>query len=109
EAAPATPSRDERRLAGRNPFDGATVVNLSPAVADEMGLDPFKGTGVLISAVDAGAARSVGLQRGDIVREVNGVRIGNVRDLAAATSAQARSWRVTIERDGRQVTAVFSG
>lgn len=108
EAAPASPPRDERRIAGRNPFDGATVVNLSPAVADEMGLDLFTGSGVIVTAVDAGAARGIGLRRGDLVREVNGVKIGNVRDLLAATSAQVRTWRISIERDGRVQTAVFS-
>jgi hypothetical protein len=43
------------------------------------------------------------------VREVNGARINSVRDLAAAASAEARTWRVTIERAGRQVTATFAG
>jgi Do/DeqQ family serine protease len=109
EPAPATPPRDERRIAGRNPFDGATVANLSPAVADEMGLDALTGAGVIVTAIDAGAARGVGLRRGDIVREVNGVKILAVRDLAAAASAQVRTWRITIERDGRIVTATFSG
>ncbi|MBS0332887.1 MAG: trypsin-like peptidase domain-containing protein, partial [Proteobacteria bacterium] len=41
EPPPATPARDEKLIAGRNPFQGATVVNLSPAVAEEVGLDPF--------------------------------------------------------------------
>lgn len=108
EAAPATPARDERTLAGRNPFDGATVVNLSPAVADEMGLDSLTVSGVLVTNVTGGLARNIGLRRGDIVREVNGVKIGAVRDLAAAASAQTRTWRVTIERDGRIQTAIFS-
>jgi hypothetical protein len=35
EAAPESPAKDERVLKGRNPFDGATVVNLSPAVAQD--------------------------------------------------------------------------
>jgi len=109
EAAPATPAKDERRLAGRNPFDGATVVNLSPAVADELGLDLFAGPGVLITAVDAGAARNIGLRAGDLVREVNGLKITAVRDLAAVATSQAKTWRITIERDGRQITQTFSG
>ena len=109
EAAPATPARDERRMTGRNPFDGATVVNLSPAVADELGLDLFTASGVLVTAVDDGAARNIGLKRGDIVREVNGQKINNVKDLAAAAGVQTRTWRVAIERDGRVVTATFSG
>ena len=39
--------RDERTLSGHNPFNGATVINLSPAAADQLGLDPFSGVGVV--------------------------------------------------------------
>lgn len=109
EAAPATPARDERTLAGRNPFAGATVVNLSPAVADELGMDTLTGGGVLISNVGGGPARNLGMKPGDVVREVNGLKIGSVRDLVAVTAAPARAWRVTIERDGRPITATFAG
>lgn len=110
EAPPATPARDERTLAGRHPFDGATVVNISPAVADELGLDIFSGPGVLVAKIDpAGAARRVGLQRGDTIRAVNGQKIDNVRDLAAAVSTPQRAWQVTIIRNGREVTATFRG
>src|SRR6202043_1958354 len=56
EAAPATPARDEQVIAGRNPFQGATVVNLSPAVAEELGLDPFGRAGVLVTKTAEGAA-----------------------------------------------------
>jgi Do/DeqQ family serine protease len=109
EPAPATPARDERKLTGRNPFDDVTVVNLSPAVADELGIDPFGGTGVLVTDAGAGIGRSIGLRRGDIIRGLNGQRIATVRDLAAATAQPQRAWQVTIERDGREVTATFRG
>ena len=110
EAPPATPARDERTLSGRHPFDGATVVNISPAVADELGLDIFSGPGVLVTKVEgSGLARGVGLQRGDTIRSVNGQKIDNVRDLAAAVSAPQRAWQVTIVRNGREVTATFRG
>jgi len=109
EAAPATPARDERTLSGRHPFDGATVVNLSPAVADELGMDMLTGSGVLVTQVNGGLARNIGLRPGDIVREVNGMKITAVRDLAAAVNSGARQWRISIERDGRVVTATFSG
>jgi len=108
EPPPATPARDERTLAGRNPFDSATVVNLSPAVAGEMGLDPFAGPGVLVTRIGGGLARGAGLRPGDIVREVNGRRIEEVRDLAAAIAQPSRTWRVTIERNGQTVTATFT-
>ncbi|PZQ63654.1 MAG: serine protease [Phenylobacterium zucineum] len=109
EAPPATPAKDERALSGRHPFDGATVANISPAVAEEVGMDLFNASGVLVVNVQGGLARGIGLRRGDIVREVNGLKIGAVRDLAAAVANPAKSWRVTIERDGRTVTATFAG
>ena len=109
EPPPATPARDERALAGRNPFDGATVVNLSPAVADELGLDAFAGPGVLVTGVGRGLALNLGLRPGDIVREVNGLKITSVRNLADLVAAPQKTWRVTIERGGQQVTATFQG
>jgi Do/DeqQ family serine protease len=108
EAPPATPARDERTLAGRNPFDGATVVNLSPAVADELGIDAFGGPGVLVVNVGRGFAMNAGLRPGDFIREVNGQRIASVRDLTQAVSGGGRTWRVTIERGGQQITATFN-
>lgn len=107
EAAPAIPARDERLINGRNPFAGATVVNLSPAVAEELGLDPFSGPGVLVSKVAGGAAAQVGLRPGDIIRAVNGRDIRTVRDLSGAVTGAAATWQVTIERNGQQVTATF--
>ncbi|MDB5436880.1 MAG: serine protease, partial [Phenylobacterium sp.] len=105
EAAPATPARDERVIAGRNPFAGATVVNLSPAVAEEVGLDPFGRAGVLVLKTAAGPAQQVGLQPGDIIRAVNGRDIKSVSDLTSAVVAPAPVWQFTIERNGREVTA----
>jgi len=108
EAAPATPARGERTITGRSPFQGVTVVNLSPAVADELGVDPFAAKGVLITAVSGGMAMNAGLQPGDLVREVNGRRIATTDDLAAATAAASARWQVTIERGGQVITAVLS-
>jgi S1-C subfamily serine protease len=106
EPAPATPARDEQTIGGRNPFSGATVANLSPAVADQLGLDTFS-RGVLVTRVGEGPAAQVGLQQGDIVRTVNGRQIHTVRDLMAAVGAPANAWQVTIDRGGQQITATF--
>ncbi|HXA37736.1 MAG TPA: Do family serine endopeptidase [Phenylobacterium sp.] len=107
EAAPATPARDEKVIDGRNPFQGATVVNLSPAVAEEVGIDPFGRAGVLVTKTAAGVAQQVGVQPGDIIRAVNGRDIKSVTDLTSAVVAPAPVWQVTIERNGRQLTATF--
>jgi S1-C subfamily serine protease len=104
ESAPATPAKDERTLTGQQPLAGATVINLSPAAAEELGADPFA-TGVIITKADGVAARA-GFEPGDIVREVNGREVNSVRDLAAAVAGQGR-WRLVIERQGQRVVAQF--
>jgi Do/DeqQ family serine protease len=108
EAPPATPPRDERTLTGRNPFDGATVVNLSPAVADELGIDAFAPPGVLVVNIGRGFALNAGLRPGDFIRDVNGQAIHSVRDLSEALAGGGRTWRVTIERGGQQISASFT-
>jgi S1-C subfamily serine protease len=105
EPAPATPARDEHQISGRNPFDGATVVNLSPAVAEELGLDPFARPGVLVLKTSAGAAQQIGVRPGDIIRMVNGRDIKSVHDLTAAVGTPSSVWQFTLERNGRQITA----
>ena len=107
-AAPATPERGERTIAGRNPFDGVKVVNLSPAVADELGVDPFAARGVLIIGVGRGLAMNAGLQPGDLVREVNGKAINSTADLAAAVASPQARWKIAIERGGQVITAVLA-
>jgi Do/DeqQ family serine protease len=108
EPPPAIPPRDERTLAGRSPFDGATVVNLSPAVADELGVDPFAAKGVLITGVGRGFAMNAGFQPGDLILAVNDRKIVTTADLAAAVATPASRWRVTINRAGQQINAVLT-
>jgi len=103
QTPPANPPRDERTLTGSQPFAGATTVNLSPAVAEEMGVDPFA-SGVLITDVSGLAARA-GFRRGDIVRAVNGLEIETVDGLVVATAAPAARWQVVIDRGGRRLVA----
>jgi Do/DeqQ family serine protease len=108
QGLPDTP-RDEVGSKGRSPFLGATVANLSPALADEMRLDP-QAEGVVITGVaDGSAAQSVGFQKGDVVVSVNGQNIAKSSDLDRIANAGSRSWRITIDRGGQQISVMFSG
>jgi len=107
EAPPASPAREERVIAGRNPLQGATVANLSPAVADQLGIDPFTNPGVIITSSGQGLAQDAGLKTGDIIRAVNGRRVANVRELASALAIPGRVWQITVERDGQEATGTF--
>ncbi|HEY1880843.1 MAG TPA: Do family serine endopeptidase [Caulobacteraceae bacterium] len=109
EAPPATPAAQPLAVSGRNPFSGATVVNLSPAAALDYGVDPFAGSGVMIAKIDGGYAQTLGLRPGDFIRQINGKTIATTADVAAATQANATSWTIALERGGRRITAQFSG
>jgi Do/DeqQ family serine protease len=107
----ASPARDERTIAGNNPFSGAKVVNLSPAVAEEIGVDPFDAPkGVMVYSIDSSRsyAAGIGLRAGDIIKSVNGKVITTTADLEAATKAGARRWQISIMRNGQMITATFS-
>ncbi len=107
ETPPGAGSRDDRILAGRQPLSGATVVTLSPAVADEYGLDPGLSGVMIVKLADGFAARQ-GFQPGDIIRQVNGHVITSAAGLAAAlANPQGGGWRVTVERKGQRITADF--
>jgi Do/DeqQ family serine protease len=108
EPLPDTP-HDELVIATRSPFQGAKVSNLSPALADDLRLDPST-DGVVITDVNEGSpAQSLGFHRGDLVVSVNNQKIAKTRDLERATSQPGRVWRITIMRGGQQMSVVLSG
>jgi Do/DeqQ family serine protease len=106
---PDTPAKDEHTLSGANPFNGATVINLSPAAADQLGLDPFSGTGVVVTGVTGGYAAHLGLQPGDFIRGVNGTPISTVSSLVPLLATPVQVWTIVIERNGQTITAQVRG
>ncbi len=109
EPPPETPPRDPRELKGNHPLSGTTIVNLSPAVAEEFGLD-FNARGVVImEVVDASPAQRVGFRRGDILIGLNGAQFGSTTDVAAAVERPADAWRLSLQREGRTMNLVLGG
>ncbi|SCM75334.1 Trypsin-like serine protease [uncultured Pleomorphomonas sp.] len=106
--APETTPRQTLTIDARSPFQGATVANVSPAVAAEIGLTYRGQTGVVITAVASGSpADRIGLQRGDIVLSVNGNDITTTKVLAAAAGSDPMFWRVAIDRNGQILRMAF--
>jgi S1-C subfamily serine protease len=112
-AAPETPPRDVRRIKSRSPFQGAEVVNLSPAVVEEMSLevgDDAAPKGVIVDDVAADSlAANFGVQKGDIILEVNDTEIKTTRDLEDACAQRARTWDLTISRGGQVIRTRIGG
>ncbi len=106
--APETTPRDTRTIDARSPFQGATVSNVSPAVAAEIGLTYRGQTGVVITAVASGSpADRIGLQKGDIILSVNGNDVTTTKVLAAAAGSDPMFWRVAIDRNGQILRMAF--
>jgi Do/DeqQ family serine protease len=108
EPAPELP-RDPVKIVGSSPFAGATVINISPAVAEEYSLDSTR-RGVVISDIDADSrAAALALQKGDVVIAVNNKKIATTRDLQQATSGDHYFWKISIGRGNQIITTVIAG
>ena len=100
-AAPEVPPRQETLVQGRSPLGGLVVANLSPAVADELGLRA-SATGVVVDEVRGGPAQRVGVRKGDLLVEVNGVAVEAVDRLSeVVTQRSSAVWEIAIERGGQ--------
>jgi Do/DeqQ family serine protease len=108
QSAPDLP-RDEIKIQSRSPFLGMTVSNVSPALADELRLDP-SASGVAVTEIaDGSVAQSLQFQKGDLILLVNNTKIEKTNDLDRVSREQNRAWRVTIQRNGQQMSVVFGG
>ena len=101
---PGASEADVVLLEGRTAFSGARVVELSPRLAEENGLDPFqKGSGIYVYSVMRRSIARNFFRPGDIVRSVNGVQTKTVDELKSALNEGVSSWDIEIERNGRVV------
>ena len=107
-AAPETPARDARELDGANPFAGATVANLSPAVADELSLSDTSGV-VVLETKSYSTARRLGLQSGDIIVQLNGTAVRSASQLRDLVAQRAKAWDMIIRRGGQEFRTVVRG
>jgi S1-C subfamily serine protease len=96
------PPRDLRDLPGRHPLAGCKVANLSPAVAQEVGMEDDTREGVVVLEVqERSAAARFGLRRGDIVVAINDEKISSVDQLAGILAVPSGAWRLSVERGGK--------
>lgn len=107
ERPPEGAKAAELILRGRSPFSGAKVAELSPRLAQRLGLrTDVKGVTVVDINRDSPAA-DFGFQPGDIVREVNGLTIDKAATLEHVAQQDTRWWRFTVERGGQILRQVL--
>jgi Do/DeqQ family serine protease len=103
-APPEDPPREKSALDGRQPLSGATVVNLSPAMAEELGLIEWK-PGVAVIEVKAGSYAARFLRVNDMVIAINGKEVKDVTDLKTRIAAGVSS--LSVGREGMVSTIQF--
>jgi len=95
---PETPARDAICVKSQWSFEVVLVMNVPPAVAEELSLNDAR-EGVIV--VKGSLAVNHGVENGDVFLEVTGAKIATTRDLETASEQRARHWDLTIARGGR--------
>jgi Do/DeqQ family serine protease len=109
EVPPNDPPSNQTLLSGnRNPFAGAVVANLSPALADELRLSNID-EGVIIVKLQRGNARRLGFKAGDIILSVARKEISTVDDIKSVTSNSRDLWEISIKRGERIINTNIEG
>jgi Do/DeqQ family serine protease len=103
-APPEDPPRERSILDGRQPLAGAVVGNMSPALAEELGLVDWR-AGVAVLEVQPNSFAARFLRLGDMVVGVSGQEVKSVADLRNQIAKGVSS--VSISREGLISTIQF--
>jgi Do/DeqQ family serine protease len=106
--APDTPAPESTELDDHNPLAGATVANVSPALAEQLGLDGVWSGVVVTDVARNSAARRVGFRPGDLLLEMNDTKLESVGDLQRSIAAAAGHWRIRVRRGDKVDTLDLS-
>jgi Do/DeqQ family serine protease len=108
-APPEVPSRDVSELGGKTPMSGATIANLSPALADELGLDATARGVIVLGVTGRSPAARVGFAGGDLLATINGHNVTSVAQARQLLAETARQWQLAIRRQGKLLTITVGG
>jgi serine protease Do len=107
--APEDPPRAMVELTGSQPLAGATVANLSPAVAEELGLERADSGVVVVAVRPRSPAQMIGLQPADRIIKVNGQEVSSTSALRKLLSRRSAQWQIVLGRGDQQFSFVVSG
>ena len=106
-AAPETTPRELTPIEGDTPLAGAIVANLSPAVADEVGV-PADLQGLIVVDVGDGPATRY-FKKGDLILGINGKETNSVAELREVLSEARSRWLIVINRRGQTIQLRLRG
>lgn len=109
EAPPEDPPRRLTQLKGQHPLSGVTIANLSPALAEELSLEPSQRGVIVLGISRRSPARRFGMRPGDFLVAFNDKKIESVADAKVVLRVGGSSWRISVLRDGRVLTVSIDG
>jgi Do/DeqQ family serine protease len=103
-APPEDPPRQTSKIGGPSIIAGATVANLSPALAEELAIPGVPDYGVIVMEIEPGSfADKSSLKAGDVLAKVNGEDVQSVDKLAKLTASSRDQWQLRIRRGNRML------
>lgn len=107
---PETTPRNETLLDEATVLGGAVIGNLSPAVAQELGIPVIDDKVVVLSVDRRSMAGRNGVKKGDIILAINEREVQKVADVVKLTSGRNRGgWQVILLRGNRQIVFERNG
>jgi Do/DeqQ family serine protease len=100
---PAVPPRNDTWLSGLSPLSGAKAASLSPALAEEVGVDSGISGILLLDVRNGSAADRLGLRAGDIIRAIDDRPISTVAELVGFRVPAFKPWSVRFNRSGEEL------
>jgi serine protease Do len=101
--APEKPARDTTTLDNNSILSGATVVNISPALVEELDLESFVPGVMIFEIMRNSSAAYYRFRPGDRIMELNGALVTSVDHLATLTNNNNDSWEIVISRNGKRL------
>lgn len=103
-AAPGATTPEPQPVEGRNPLSGVSLVQLSPAFNETVGLDPFLDGVVVMNVQRRSIAARYGFRPGDRLVSLQGTAINTLQDAARVAERfdGERDWPIVLDRRGQR-------
>jgi serine protease Do len=101
EAPPQRPKINKTELSGYNPLQGAIIGNLSPALADQIGMNLLSRGVVILEIKHGSSSQHFGFQPRDIIKEINGGDVRTVAQVQRLLLQKSKLWKLSINRNGK--------
>ena len=95
------PKINKTELSGYNPLQGASIGNLSPALADQIGMNLLSRGVVILEIRRSSSSQRFGFQPRDIIKEINGDEVRTVGQVQRLLLQKSKQWKLSISRNGK--------